>query len=95
MLSLDNWDYNMKYTMVYCGPVLVGIFSVISTIIGVFLVLNLFLAVLLGNLDQLELEEGEKEEKGENEGEGGELLPVTEEGIQRYAECSHCLLSMR
>ena len=62
LITLDSWDYNMKYMMVLCGPVLVAIFTITALIIGVFIMLNLFLAVLLGNLDCLEEEEEDMEE---------------------------------
>ena len=63
LITLDSWDYNMKYMMVLCGPILVAILTVITLIIGVFIMLNLFLAVLLGNLDSLQEKEEEEEEE--------------------------------
>jgi hypothetical protein len=54
MLTQDNWDVNMKYTMVlYGNPWLPALFTIITMIIGIFTLLNLFLAVLLANLDEV------------------------------------------
>jgi hypothetical protein len=54
MLTQDNWDVNMKYTMVlYGSPWLPALFTIVTMIIGIFTVLNLFLAVLLANLDEI------------------------------------------
>ncbi len=49
----DNWDSNMKELMVLTGPWLACLFTIITMVIGVYTVLNLFLAILLNNLGQL------------------------------------------
>ena len=53
ILSGDNWDQNMKQTMVLAGPILSALFTIITMVIGIYAVLNLFLAILLSNLNQL------------------------------------------
>ena len=53
ILTADNWDSNMKQTMVLAGPILAALFTMITMVIGIYTVLNLFLAILLSNLDQL------------------------------------------
>ena len=54
LMTQDNWDTNMKYTMTMTNYVMAALFTMIVIVIGVYVVLNLCLAVLLGNLDQLE-----------------------------------------
>ena len=53
ILTADNWDVNMKQMMVLAGPILSALFTIITMVIGIYTVLNLFLAILLSNLDQL------------------------------------------
>ena len=53
MLTADNWAPNMKQTMVLAGPILSALFTIITMVIGIFAVLNLFLAILLSNLNQV------------------------------------------
>lgn len=53
--------------------VLASLFTIVVLIIGVYIVLNLFLAVLLGNLNQIE---GDGTEDDENK---GGPSPITEE----------------
>ncbi len=54
MITADNWDANMKNIMVLTNdPWLPSFFTVITMIIGIYTVLNLFLAILLSNLDEL------------------------------------------
>ena len=59
--------------------VLASLFTIVVLIVGVYIVLNLFLAVLLGNLDQME-----EDETAENKDEGGPTTPaptIKEEAI--------------
>ncbi len=53
LITGDNWDVNMKFMMLLNGPWLAALFTIVAMIIGVYTVLNLFLAILLNNLDQL------------------------------------------
>lgn len=54
ILTGDNWDQNMKWMMVLMNdPVLPALFTIITMVIGMYTVLNLFLAILLSNLDEL------------------------------------------
>ena len=54
LITQDNWDENMKQIMVLTNdPWLPCLFTLITMVIGVYTVLNLFLAILLNNLDQL------------------------------------------
>ncbi|KAG1653438.1 hypothetical protein FOA52_010471 [Chlamydomonas sp. UWO 241] len=57
LLTADNYDVNMKETMVLAGPWLSALFTIGVMIFGIFMILNLFLALLLSNLDQLDEED--------------------------------------
>jgi hypothetical protein len=54
ILTTDNWDSNMKTIMVLTqSPWLPAFYTIITMTLGVFTVLNLFLAILLNHLDEL------------------------------------------
>ena len=54
LITQDNWDFNMKNLMVLSdNPILAALFTIITMVLGVYTVLNLFLAILLSNLDQV------------------------------------------
>ncbi|GAX86028.1 hypothetical protein CEUSTIGMA_g13443.t1 [Chlamydomonas eustigma] len=54
ILTSDNWDSNMKTIMVLTqSPWLPAFYTIITMTLGIFTVLNLFLAILLNNLDDL------------------------------------------
>ena len=54
LVTQDNWDFNMKNLMVLSNnPILAALFTLITMVLGVYTVLNLFLAILLSNLDQV------------------------------------------
>ena len=59
LITQDNWDINMKNLMVMTDPILASLFTIITMVIGIYSVLNLFLAILLSNLDRLTEEEEE------------------------------------
>ncbi len=53
ILTQDNYDTTMKEMMVMVNPWTACLFYVFGMIIGIYVALNLFLAILLSNLDQL------------------------------------------
>ena len=54
ILTGDNWSQNMKWMMVLLKePWLPALYTIITMVIGIYTVLNLFLAILLSNLNQL------------------------------------------
>ena len=52
ILTLDNWTTVMHNTMYLVNPA-TAIFYVGVVVVGVYMVLNLFLAILLDSLDQV------------------------------------------
>jgi hypothetical protein len=52
--------------MVMTDPIIASLFTIITMVIGVYTVLNLFLAILLSNLDQVCLFARPQQEKQEN-----------------------------
>ena len=60
MLTQDNWDSNMKNLMVLTDSTwLPALFTIVTMVIGIYSVLNLFLAILLNNLEQVRLYNGQ------------------------------------
>ena len=55
LITQDNYDANMKMTMTLTDYWTAALFTVITLVIGVYLCLNLFLAILLANLDEHEV----------------------------------------
>ncbi|GAX83897.1 hypothetical protein CEUSTIGMA_g11321.t1, partial [Chlamydomonas eustigma] len=76
MLTNDNWDSNMKTVMVlYGSPWLPAFYTLIVMIIGQYTVLNLFLAILLSNLNELVPEPS-----------GGATLPATSADLRATSD---------
>ena len=57
MLTQDNYDVYMKMTMTLTNYYIACLFTVITLVIGIYIFLNLFLAILLANLDQVCLDQ--------------------------------------
>ena len=51
MLTGENWNENMYEGIVVSGSYLMVIYYLVVVIIGIFIVLNLFLAILLADFD--------------------------------------------
>lgn len=54
LITADGYDVYMKEIMVEAGPWLGSLYVIVVMVVGIFMILNLFLAMLLSNLDQLE-----------------------------------------
>lgn len=77
LITADNWDENMKQMMVFMGPWLACLFTIITMVIGIYAVLNLFLAILLANLDQLVEDKSSKAPSNEGSDRDQDLLDDT------------------
>ncbi len=53
IMTGDNYDVNMKMWMTLSNFWVASLFTIATQIVGVYIFLNLFLAILLANLDQL------------------------------------------
>ena len=57
MITQDSYDIYMKMTMTLTNYWIACLFTFTTMVIGIYIFLNLFLAILLANLDQLEFDE--------------------------------------
>ena len=54
ILTQDNYDLNMKLIMLLVNPWMGSLFYILTMIIGVLVVLNLFIAIILSGLSEME-----------------------------------------